>query len=281
MLGSIWPRCGSISCETCWPDAALEHTHGDRRHPDDLSTSPTPRACANSSVASRGPSRNSSPRWPPCSKRPRRISSPSARSPRRQAESDLNAEGTRQVCLLSPVRPGHSHKGCYLDKSVECDRVSRLVADVIRLQPGIDRESKTIGGRLLHLSDLLQRYYSTVCDGFGLSLSAHSVLTTLRRHSPDQLTLTQINADALVTSGGMTFVVRQLEEQGLIARSPHPSDQRAVLLRLTRRGREIADQVIAAMAEADATIVAHLNQRDRGISGRLLLRLQKALESET
>jgi DNA-binding MarR family transcriptional regulator len=79
----------------------------------------------------------------------------------------------------------------------------------------------------------------------------------------------------------MTFLVRQLEEQGLIARRTHPKDQRAVLLRLTPRGRRVADNVIAAMADADKAIVVHVRRRDRQAAERLLLRLQRAVESVT
>jgi DNA-binding MarR family transcriptional regulator len=162
---------------------------------------------------------------------------------------------------------------------MEPDRVSRLVADVSLLHTGIDHTSKALGARLLHLSDLVQRHYSAVCSQFGVSLTGHSVLTTLRRHAPRQLTLSEINRDALVTSGGMTFVVRQLEKQGLVLRRPHPDDRRASLLRLSPKGRRVADRIIVAVAAADTSIARELGKIDSAAAEHLLRELQRSVES--
>jgi DNA-binding MarR family transcriptional regulator len=157
--------------------------------------------------------------------------------------------------------------------------VTRLVADVTRLQPDIDESAKSLGARLLHLSDLVERHYGTVCEQFGVSLSGHSVLTTLRRHAPRELTLTEINRDALVTSGGMTFVARQLEKQGLVARRPNPNDRRSSLLRLTSKGRGVANRVIATVAEVDSAIATHIARCDREAALKVLKDLQEGVES--
>jgi DNA-binding MarR family transcriptional regulator len=162
---------------------------------------------------------------------------------------------------------------------VETDRVDRLVSDVTRICPNIDPTTKATGARLLHLSDLVQRYYSAVCAQFGISLAAHSVLTALARKAPRKLTLTEINQDVLVTSAGVTFVVKQLEAQGLIERSPHPNDGRAFLLRLTRRGRQLADQVIESIAQADHAIISRLTVTDQSSAEQALRQLQTAVES--
>ena len=158
------------------------------------------------------------------------------------------------------------------------DRVDRLVADVTRLQPAIDYESKALGARLLHLSHLVEQHYTIVCDQFGISLAGHSVLTTLRRHAPRELTPTEINRDALVTTGGMTFVAGQLLKQGLVARRPNPDDHRSALLRLTPKGRRVADRVIAAVADADAAIARHMAQHDRRGTELVLRILQEGVE---
>jgi DNA-binding MarR family transcriptional regulator len=89
--------------------------------------------------------------------------------------------------------------------------------------------------------------------------------------------LTEINEDALITSGGMTFVVRQLEGQGLIARRGHPKDGRSFLLRLTPKGRRLADRMIRAVADADAVLAAHLGRRDSQVAIALLGRLEEGV----
>jgi DNA-binding MarR family transcriptional regulator len=137
-----------------------------------------------------------------------------------------------------------------------------------------------VGALLLHLSDLVERHYAAVCGDLGVSLTGHSVLTTLRRHAPEELTLVDVNREALVTSGGLTFVVRQLESQGLLSRRTNPDDRRSVLLKLTPKGRKVADNIIAAVAETDQRIAAHIDRKDRGSAEALLRQIELAVETE-
>jgi DNA-binding MarR family transcriptional regulator len=162
---------------------------------------------------------------------------------------------------------------------VEEDRVGRLVADFKRLRPDIDPKNKAVAARLLHLSDLVQRYYGAVGEHFDLSLSGLGVLTALARSAPRKLTLAELNRDILVTSGGITFLVARLGQQGLVTKRPHPSDGRAVLVQLTPRGRRVAGQLIDAIALADAVALAHLNVGDLCAADEVLVRLQAGIES--
>lgn len=162
---------------------------------------------------------------------------------------------------------------------MEEDRVDRLVEDFRRLRPEVDPRKKALAARLLHLSDLVQRYYGAVGERFGLSLSGLGVLTALARSAPSELTLAELNRDILVTSGGITFLAARLEHQGLVTKRPHPSDGRAVLVQLSRRGRQVADELIDAIALADSAALAHLNVGDLCTADESLLRLQAGLES--
>ena len=159
------------------------------------------------------------------------------------------------------------------------DRVDRLVIGVKRLRPDIDPGLKTVGARLLHVSDLVLRYYSGLSERFGVSLSGLAVITTLARQAPRELTLTEINRDVLVTSGGITFIVSRLEEQGLLTRKPHPNDSRAVLVQLTSRGRRLADRLIEAVATADAEVFVHFDDTERRTIEELLRRVEAGIET--
>ena len=159
------------------------------------------------------------------------------------------------------------------------DRVDRLVADIKRMRPDIEPRLKAVAARMLYLSDLVQRYYSGIAESFDVSLSGLAVMTTLARQTPRELTLTEINRDVIVTSGGITFVVSRLEKQGLLTRRAHPSDGRASLVRLTRRGLRLAGRLIEAVAEADAEAFAHLDDADRDTTEQLLRLVQAGIES--
>ena len=162
---------------------------------------------------------------------------------------------------------------------MEDDRVERLVEDFKRLRPDIDPGKKVVAARLLHVSDLVERYYGAIGERFGLSLSGLGILTALARSAPRELTLTELNRDILVTSAGITFLAARLEKQGLLTKRPHPSDGRAVLVRLTRSGRKVADQLIQAIAVADTAALDHLGDGDLATADELLLRLQRGFEA--
>ena len=162
---------------------------------------------------------------------------------------------------------------------MEEDRVDRLVAGVKRLRPDIDPRLKAAAARLLHVCDLVQRYYSSIGERFEVSLSGLGVVTALARQSPRELTLTEINRDVLVTSGGITFIVSRLEEQGLLTRRPHPNDSRATLVQLTAQGHRLADRLIEAVAMADAKVFAHLGDTERNMVEDLLRRVEAGVQS--
>jgi DNA-binding MarR family transcriptional regulator len=162
---------------------------------------------------------------------------------------------------------------------MEDDRVDRLVEDFKRVRPDVDPTTKVVAARLLHLIDLVERYYGGICELFDVSLSGLGVLTSLARNDPRALTLSELNRDILVTSGGMTFLAASLEQQGLVSKRPHPSDGRAVLVKLTRQGRQVANQLIDAIALADVAALTHVCVSDLNAADELLRSLEAGFES--
>jgi DNA-binding MarR family transcriptional regulator len=69
------------------------------------------------------------------------------------------------------------------------------------------------------------------------NFSTLSVLHTLARSGP--LRLTDLLATEQLKQPALTSLVAKLEQDGLLQRRPDPSDGRAMLLSLTRAGRQI------------------------------------------
>lgn len=67
---------------------------------------------------------------------------------------------------------------------------------------------------------------------FTLTLTQIATLSTLERHGP--LTPRELAAHEKVQPPSMTRILATLEERGLIARTPHPTDGRQVLVALTK-----------------------------------------------
>ena len=81
-----------------------------------------------------------------------------------------------------------------------------------------------------------------------------------------------------ITVGGASKTVDRLEQGGLVARQPHPSDRRSSVIELTRTGATIhtkAQRLIAA--ELDARIGSVLPDRERDRLHRTITKLRSAL----
>ena len=81
-------------------------------------------------------------------------------------------------------------------------------------------------------------------------------------------------AEALrIAPRSATEVADSLEARGLVARTPDPSDRRAVLLRATPAGQKLREQIEAAAAASMRTLFRRLPAEDRAELARILRRL--------
>lgn len=73
-----------------------------------------------------------------------------------------------------------------------------------------------------------------------------------------------------------------VEAQGWVERLPDPADRRGVIVRLTPRGRTLADKAIALHFEEAAKLLGFLSKSDRalleGLLAQILLRLENGDE---
>jgi DNA-binding MarR family transcriptional regulator len=77
------------------------------------------------------------------------------------------------------------------------------------------------------------------------------VLAALRRAgAPYRLSPSSLYSRLERSSGGMTKILKRLEEQGFVTRSPDPEDGRGSLVALTPKGVEVQDRVFNAFLSA-------------------------------
>ncbi|AKH22338.1 hypothetical protein AAY24_16330 [Sedimenticola thiotaurini] len=82
-----------------------------------------------------------------------------------------------------------------------------------------------------------------VLSEFNLCMGEFDILLTLRRSAkPHVLTPTELQKSMLITSGGLTKLLHQLEMRGLISRSVQPQDKRSKLVHLTAKGKKTAEK---------------------------------------
>ncbi|HEY0616230.1 MAG TPA: MarR family transcriptional regulator, partial [Kribbella sp.] len=113
-----------------------------------------------------------------------------------------------------------------------------------------------------------------------LNFSALSVLHTLARKGP--LRLTELTATEQLKQPALTSLVAKLEQDGLVSRRPDPRDGRAVLLSLTREGKQVVRSRHADRIANLSRLVDQLNDEEREVlagTARVLGRLV-AIEAE-
>ncbi|HVZ50067.1 MAG TPA: MarR family transcriptional regulator [Gemmatimonadaceae bacterium] len=104
-----------------------------------------------------------------------------------------------------------------------------------------------------------------------LSAAEFSVLEALYHKGP--LLLGDVQRKALLSSGGITFLVDRLAERGLVERQQCPNDRRARYAALTREGTALMKRIFPGHADAMREAMAGLTPSEQRTATALLKRL--------
>lgn len=85
----------------------------------------------------------------------------------------------------------------------------------------------------------VMRHLTAMPEFKRLSLREYDVLFNLRNCPGGTSRLVDLNKHLLISQPSLSRMVARLEERGLVSRISDPSDQRAMLISLTDRGREV------------------------------------------
>ena len=112
----------------------------------------------------------------------------------------------------------------------------------------------------------------------GLSWAAFTVLFVLWIWGDQQTR--HLAAEAGVTKGTLTGVLKTLEKRGLARRRGHDADGRLVLVSLEARGREVIERLFPAFNEGEALVSASLTEREKYHLATLLRTIIRTVEGE-
>lgn len=117
----------------------------------------------------------------------------------------------------------------------------------------------------------------------GLSFTEFEVLAALRACAPPHSLLpTELYEAMLISSGGLTKVLKALEAEKLIARPEHSGDKRQRPVALLAKGKKLAEEGIRLISNADKLAVTSADVRGceyRQVA-EVLLRLASAMETD-
>ncbi|BBY29336.1 MarR family transcriptional regulator [Mycolicibacterium sediminis] len=125
-------------------------------------------------------------------------------------------------------------------------------------------------GYLLHrvATALRSEVTTTVLDPLELSFPQYICMRMLS-HSPG-LSNAQLARDVNVSPQAMNMVVRVLQERGLVARPTTVASGRSLPAELTREGTALLEAIDGGVRDAEAKVLAPLDDREQRSLRRLL-----------
>lgn len=163
--------------------------------------------------------------------------------------------------------------------SQQRDSIEPLLEGWRRERPDLDPWPLAILGRIQRLSHHLLRDTDTWLKPLGLSWESFSLIVTLRRSgAPFALKPTDLYKESLLSSGAITNRIDRVERLGLVTRHKDPDDRRGVIVRLTAKGRLLADRAIKTHFDAMAEVLSALKSAERKQVAGLLEKLLRSIE---
>jgi len=130
------------------------------------------------------------------------------------------------------------------------------------------------------LTGRINRETDWLLQDLNVSRTAMIILAALRRSGDGQrLSPSELSQAALLSSAGMTAQLDQLEERGLLRRSPHPDDRRALYVTLTPSGQRLVDKAIETYNAGHKRMLTPLSSSERQALDALLRKLLVSLEA--
>lgn len=126
--------------------------------------------------------------------------------------------------------------------------------------------------RIFRFSNLVLDNATHQMAAHGLTFTEFEVLVTLRgAPPPHELAPTDLYGAVLISSGGLTKVLHALERRNLITRGKGRTDRRSKPVRLTAKGRSLAERAMAGVVRSDGELVS------RGLSEAEVVRMTRLL----
>jgi DNA-binding MarR family transcriptional regulator len=166
-------------------------------------------------------------------------------------------------------------------ESWRTDRVGAGMDRWRREFPDIDCSGKAVVGRLLHLNEVMLKEVNRVLGKHRLKYPAYAVMATLRvEGAPYRMTPKRLLETLILTSGGLSNILRRLEKARYVRRLADRNDGRGVVVELTEQGRRVVEPAMRDHAETERRLVAMLSWEEQQAAARALGLMMAAHHSQ-
>jgi DNA-binding MarR family transcriptional regulator len=158
------------------------------------------------------------------------------------------------------------------------DTVDMILAQWEKELPGFVGVELELGKRAARLSAMLTERVSGELSRMGLAKGEYEVLAVLRAAgTPYQLRPSELAQRLMLSSGGTSNLLRRLTDTGLIEREANPADARSSWVRLTPRGKDLAEKAVKAAGRTQLALLQAVPQHDLETAIHALRRILVAL----
>ena len=159
------------------------------------------------------------------------------------------------------------------------DQVNKVIKQWEAVRPDVDTSTMGPIGRLTRASKKILAVEEKTFSKYRVNLAGFDVLSTLRRSgSPYALSVGELMASMMITSGTMTNRIDQLEKIGLVQRIPDPQDARRFIVSLTPEGFSVINEAIVEHVATQHELVKGLTTEELAQLDSLLLKLTQSLD---
>lgn len=120
-----------------------------------------------------------------------------------------------------------------------------------------------------------RRYSSELLSRYRITTPQLTVLRELK--TAGDLRLSDLSMKINLTNSTVTGIIDRLERAGLVSRQRSTDDRRVILVKITAKGRETADQVPASHLELIRNAFFALSEEDRVELFRLLRKFHQSI----
>lgn len=135
--------------------------------------------------------------------------------------------------------------------------------------------------RVVRLAACLGRDLAEICADADLKPGQFQVLAELRGRDPLPMSASDLARAVVLTSGGMTPILDQLEQRGLILRQMDGEDRRARRISITEKGRSTVNRALEQQIARHRALNAVLTLEERETLSALLRKLLLIAEPAT
>lgn len=109
-------------------------------------------------------------------------------------------------------------------------------------------------------------------EKFNLTHSEMDVLASLNFNNKI-MSPTDLYESTIFSSGGMTKLLKKLEDKGLITRIPCVKDKRSLLVQITKKGEQIVQEAMVIIVDKDNEIFGILDNQEKKVMEKALKKL--------